>query len=288
MPGEEVFLRGLYELVSGDNQHKISMNVCGRDGSVQSRAFMYFIDHIMENFSHLMCDNLSWWFRNGFIKESAESIKKKVDLATDDDEEVGMFVDCNCLETFRCGGGPAEQGANAARWDPDIQRSLYNGWKSITGLKHQTIDIAHGFCIDLHGPTSVRRNDLTLFRLSDINGRVAAENGADSKYIIFGDSAYKRFSHTRSYYPVDGVDNHRRWNSRMKSVRISIEWNYANTASLFKYVSNKRKLQLLQSDTVTKVYHVATFFRNLHIGLYGCQSSIRHNFVPHYLHQTDF
>ena len=295
MPGEEVMLRGLYELVSGENQHKIALHIFGRDGSVQSRAFLFFIEHIMDNFSHLMTDNLSWWFRNGFIRESAEAIKRKVDLATDNDEEVAMFIDCNCLETARCGGGPAEQGANAARWNPDIQRSMYNGWKSITGLKHQTIDIAHGFCIDLYGPTSVRRNDLTLYRLSDINGRVAAANGAAAKYIVFGDSAYKRFSHTRTYYPTgDGIDNHRRWNSKMKSVRISIEWNYANTAALFKYVCNKRKLQLLQSDCVTKVYKVATFLRNLHIGMYGCQSSnyfnlpIRENFVEHYLRQTDF
>ena len=59
MPGEEVMLRGLYELVSGADQH--------------------------EHFSTF------------------------------------GFIDCNCLDTSRPGGGPAEEGIDAARWHPLIQ-----------------------------------------------------------------------------------------------------------------------------------------------------------------------
>ena len=43
---EEVLLRGLYELVSGETQHKIAVNVFGRDHSSQSRAFSYFINYM--------------------------------------------------------------------------------------------------------------------------------------------------------------------------------------------------------------------------------------------------
>eukprot|EP00595_Chromulina_sp_UTEXLB2642_P000132 CAMPEP_0196762352 /NCGR_PEP_ID=MMETSP1095-20130614/1764_1 /TAXON_ID=96789 ORGANISM="Chromulina nebulosa, Strain UTEXLB2642" /NCGR_SAMPLE_ID=MMETSP1095 /ASSEMBLY_ACC=CAM_ASM_000446 /LENGTH=86 /DNA_ID=CAMNT_0042113021 /DNA_START=319 /DNA_END=579 /DNA_ORIENTATION=- len=60
-----------------------------------------------------------------------------------------LFIDCNCLETSVPGGGPAELGANAARWEPDVQRSFYNGWKSIHGLKHQTVDCAMGLTVDI-------------------------------------------------------------------------------------------------------------------------------------------
>ena len=80
----------------------------------------------------------------------------------------------------------------------------------------------------------------------------------------------------------------------MKRVRISIEWNYCTTASLFRYVCNKRKLKLLESNTVSKVYIVATLIRNLHVEHYGCQTSnyfgitIREGFVENYLNQTDF
>ena len=27
------------------------------------------------------------------------------------------FIDCNCLETYRPGGGPSEAGENSSRWD---------------------------------------------------------------------------------------------------------------------------------------------------------------------------
>ena len=34
------------------------------------------------------------------------------------------FIDCNCLETDRPGGGPSEAGANSSRWDSEIQRFI--------------------------------------------------------------------------------------------------------------------------------------------------------------------
>jgi hypothetical protein len=48
------------------------------------------------------------------------------------------------------GSGPAEDGANAARFDESVQRAFYNGWKSIYGLKHQTIDYAHGITVEVY------------------------------------------------------------------------------------------------------------------------------------------
>ena len=63
MAGEEVFLRGLFELVSGANKHEIA-KVFGRDWSAQARAFKYFM---YSNFKHLVMDNLQWWYRNGML-----------------------------------------------------------------------------------------------------------------------------------------------------------------------------------------------------------------------------
>ena len=50
----------------------------------------------------------------------------------------GYLIDCKCSPTSVVGGGPAEDGVNAARWDVDVNRAFYNGWKSVHGLKHQT------------------------------------------------------------------------------------------------------------------------------------------------------
>jgi hypothetical protein len=110
---------------------------------------------------------------------------------------VAYFIDCNCLPTSVVGGGPAEAGANAAKWDDLVQRAFYNGWKSVHGLKHQTVDDAFGFTEDMYGPTSLRRNDLTLLRKkSNINGRlVVLQANAVLQYIVMGDSAYKTIAH---------------------------------------------------------------------------------------------
>ena len=78
MPGEEVLLRGLYEIRSGDNQFDAAVNVFGRDQSVQSRAYTWFVKHIYEHFSILVTDNLEWWFRNGFMEESRQKIWTKM------------------------------------------------------------------------------------------------------------------------------------------------------------------------------------------------------------------
>ena len=89
MLGEEVFLRGLYELVSGETQHNISRNVFGGDWSAQSRAFKYFINHMYQNFKHLVNDNLQWWYRNGFFAASAEAIERKIGV---DDHNLLEFI----------------------------------------------------------------------------------------------------------------------------------------------------------------------------------------------------
>ena len=77
MPGEEVLLRGLYELVSGDDQFVISNEIFGRDQPAQSRAFRFFIDHIYSHFQDILTDNLEWWFQNGYFMQSMLAIKEK-------------------------------------------------------------------------------------------------------------------------------------------------------------------------------------------------------------------
>lgn len=78
MSGEEVFLRGLYELRSGDTQYDVSVNLFGRDNSAQSRAYSWFLKHIYYNFHGLVTNNLEWWFRNGFVDRSREAIWSKI------------------------------------------------------------------------------------------------------------------------------------------------------------------------------------------------------------------
>jgi hypothetical protein len=59
-------------------------------------------------------ENAKWWYDNNFFESSARAIGEKLNL-DGPENAVSHFVDCNCLETERVGGGPAEGGANAAR-----------------------------------------------------------------------------------------------------------------------------------------------------------------------------
>ena len=118
----------------------------------------------------------------------------KADLLDEDVLGVSHFIDCNCLPTSVVGGGPAEEGANAMRWADEIQQAFYNGWKSIHGLKHQTIDSAFGFTIHIFGPETVRHDDLALLRESDVNNmfrNLQVHCAEWNQCRIFGDSAYK-------------------------------------------------------------------------------------------------
>lgn len=296
MSGEEILLRGLYELVSGETQHKISTNVFGRDLTAQSRAFTWFINHMFNTFHHLVDDNLQWWFTNGFFEQSAAAIGRKMDMGAGHHNHVAHFIDCNCLQTSVTGGGPGEEGVNAMRWDPQVQRAFYNGWKSIHGLKHQTVDNAFGMTIDMCGPTSLRHNDLYVLRQSQVNERMMALQLAYViQYTIFGDSAYHTRSHIGSYlHAVQNIEDWQRWNGKMKKVRQSIEWNYGYTACKFKYVQNEWKMKILQAGTVAKIYTVVTFLRNCVVALYGCETSnyfdldLPDNFLENYITQTNF
>jgi hypothetical protein len=300
MSGEEVFLRAMYELSSGDNKQNICECLFGREFSAQSRAFTYFIRFMYEKYHHLVQNNLQWWYQNGLIEQSYEAIHQKMleqgFMEDANFDRVALFIDCNCLQSSVVGGGPAEAGANAARWDEVIQRAFYNGWKSVHGLKHQTVDCAFGMTVDICGPTSFRRNDLALLRISNINDRMAelqVDLPADEQLVIFGDSAYKRQSHITSYLPATGNASLRRWNAAMKKVRISIEWNYGHQASLFKYLQVHGKLKMMESSTVAQIYTVTTILRNFHICFEGCETSNYFNlslpddFIKHYMNGMD-
>jgi hypothetical protein len=62
------------------------------------------------------------------------------------------FIDCSVIATCRPGGGPMEDGANAARWNNFIQMAWYNGWKKHHGIKYMSIELPIGFCMYLFGP----------------------------------------------------------------------------------------------------------------------------------------
>ena len=73
------------------------------------------------------------------------------------EEEVGkfkvaIFIDNTVYATCRPGGGPTMDGPNSPRHHPLIQQTFYNGWKSVHGIKWQTVSLPNGTSnLSLHG-----------------------------------------------------------------------------------------------------------------------------------------
>ena len=103
-----------------------------------------------------------------------------------------------------------------------------------------------------------------------------------------------RQSHILSYFKRDTNPKLAAFNYALKTVRISIEWNYGATATDFAYIKNFDKLRIMESRSVTKAYTICTLFRNFKVGLYGCQTSNYFNirppkdFLEKYIRQEDW
>jgi hypothetical protein len=76
MMSEEVLIRGLYELASGEKQSSIASRF-GRHYTDQGRAFQYFINCMFIRYKALVCNNLEWWHAMGFMKYSNQLIEQK-------------------------------------------------------------------------------------------------------------------------------------------------------------------------------------------------------------------
>jgi len=61
------------------------------------------------------------------------------------------------------------------------------------------------------------------------------------------------------------------FNGQMKSVLISIEWNYTTTVSLFTFICTEYKFKVFESSVVNQI-HIATLFKNFHKFLYENQA----------------
>jgi hypothetical protein len=130
--------------------------------------------------------------------------------------------------------------------------------------------------VDIYGPTSLRRYDTALLSLSDINDRFArVQAGDEHQFQIFGDSAYKLKSHTRSYFKAqEMVHDWMLWNQAMKSVRISIEWNYGYRAALFKYIQRVDKLKIMKPASVSRADSVHCLHAPAQLLLYPLRQSV--------------
>lgn len=212
-------------------------------------------------FRYLLTSRLNYW--SGFFKDFSEAIRLKIiekggPIFPPYSFRVAAFIDCTVIATCRPGGGPADAGVNAPRFNTYIQMAVYNGWKKHHGVKFQAIEGPNGMCLHMYGPRSFRQSDLELFAESNIDQLMAnAQLNQQQQYCIYGDGIY-----CITNYCLSNSD------PIMTKARISNEWDYGQTANLFSFCKFKCSNKLMQHKDVGKYYFVATILRNCHNCLY--------------------
>lgn len=106
----ELFLFSLMRLCTNSTLDSLAKNTFGRDYSVWSRVFNWFLLHLHELFYDLMHNNLDFWVP--YFPACAAAIRSKLlehGLHFTDDEIflIFSFIDDNCFETCRP-RGPVE------------------------------------------------------------------------------------------------------------------------------------------------------------------------------------
>eukprot|EP00601_Ochromonadales_sp_CCMP2298_P008527 CAMPEP_0173202072 /NCGR_PEP_ID=MMETSP1141-20130122/18734_1 /TAXON_ID=483371 /ORGANISM="non described non described, Strain CCMP2298" /LENGTH=356 /DNA_ID=CAMNT_0014127325 /DNA_START=83 /DNA_END=1150 /DNA_ORIENTATION=+ len=224
---EELLLLGIHRLISPIRFTDL-VPFYGRDWSAISRAFNWFMKYVRTRFY--------WRMSNGGI------------IYPEGGMCVFGFIDDTVIHTTRVGGGPAEPGEDAARFNPIIQHSFYTGYKHMHGLKYQSIELPNGLCMDLYGPTPVNFGDTELVTESQLEMKLAQlSHGLGKEYIIYGDGIFQHTPHIKSKHAGETTRAERYENGIMTKLRISNEWAYGITGQTFSTLLWKYALKLQQN-----------------------------------------
>jgi len=289
--GEEVMLLGLYRLARPTRLVDVGFeHLFGFNYVEVSVAFRLFLDHLCDNWAHLLKDNMLYWKPK--LADFAECIRVKLHehynctfapVNQDGGFRVFGFIDNTMNATCRPGGGPARDGVDAPRNDPLIQRAWYNGWKKMHGMKWQTVDLPNGMNFHVWGPVSLRHNDMYTLHHSHINDLLTALQANDVlKFAIYGDSAYCITLYDLILARHDNPVNTPREvleNRSMSSCREVIEWDYGDVGKYWAYVDYKKILQLRKMP-VGRSYFVAMLLRNAYVTLNGGNTSQFYECIP--------
>ena len=111
------------------------VEIFGRDHTFIGRVFNWMNKYIRTQHGHLVTNNLGYWKVS--LESFSEAIRTKVCEKSGGqihyvagDYLVCGFIDDTVIRICRPGGGPAEEGINAERYNNLIQQAFYNGYKA--------------------------------------------------------------------------------------------------------------------------------------------------------------
>jgi hypothetical protein len=228
----------------------------------------------------LILNNRDFWLP--YLVDCAEAIRRKLQELPNEgyrlffppaDDNNGFcvfaFIDNTMMAMCRPGGGPQREGEQAPRLPKEIQQAWWTGWKKLHGLKWQTVDLPNGMNFEVWGPASVRRNDNFTLHRSKIEEKLEQLQLPNLlKFKLFGDSAY-----SDSDYIVTGGGR------GLSSVRETIEWDYKDLKTYWKYLDYKHALQL-RRQPLGKIMLVCLLLRNAMNTMIPNQTAQYFNCIP--------
>ena len=173
--GEEIFLYSLRRLVY-PNRHVDLCTEFGGEYSQWSRAFRCFITWLVGKWKHKIVGSMELWadMIPNFAKAIQKVLVEKLGLQfmAEANFRVFGFIDNTIIKTCRPGGGPAEAGQGARRFNRLIQQAYYLGYKHLHGLKVQLSTLPNGMIADSSEVLSCRHHDLFMLTDSNLCGRL--------------------------------------------------------------------------------------------------------------------
>ncbi|KAH9063076.1 hypothetical protein Ae201684P_009341 [Aphanomyces euteiches] len=141
-----------------------------------------------------------------------------------------------------------------------FQRQAYNGHKRVHSLKFQSVTLANGLIMAMHGPIEGRRHDIILLRSSNIGNKWTTI--APEDMYIYGDPAYPLRKWLLSPYKGSRLSPAQvKFNSKMSSVRVSVEWCFGDILRYWAFLDFKKNLKVFLSP-VAKMYLMGVLFTN--------------------------
>ena len=163
----------------------------------------------------------------------------------------------------------------------DAQESVYSGWKSLHGIKVETVLLPKGIST-VFGPVSARQNDRGTLNLSGLKRfltLIQASMLPELRCMLFGDSIFRGLlQYITTYYraiaPHLLTAEEVKINTAFRAARMPIEKNHGLTSCVFRLCDTTRGYQLgKQHPFALEQLRVCHLLMNCYICLNGDQAS---------------
>ena len=145
------------------------------------------------------------------------------------------------------------------------QRILYNGHKRVHAINFQSVVQPNGLIVNLFGPIEGRRHDAAMLAESGLLAQLQQHSRAPNGRVlcIYGDPAYPLRQELQSPFRRPGLTpQQEEFNRSMSKVRISVEWEFKEIITYFKFIDFKKNLKV-HSVQLVKCILLVVFYQTV-------------------------